>query len=180
MNTDQLTIDRINTGAHPFVQETLLCIYETASALITNPRVKLRFTCVQRSPQEQNRLYRQGRTAPGNIVTWVKAWGSYHQYGLAVDICLLIDRDGNGTFEQASWNVAKDWDGDGTADWMEVVQVFQNYGWDWGIITRSGKHIDKPHFQRTFGFTAAQLRKLPLCTQGFPLLPGANNIQKPA
>lgn len=26
----------------------------------------------------------------------------------------------------------KDFDGDGKADWMEVVAVFKKYGWEWG------------------------------------------------
>ncbi len=43
-----------------------------------------------RSPQRQKYLYAQGRTRPGSIVTYVKPWASFHQYGLAVDIVLFI------------------------------------------------------------------------------------------
>ena len=39
-----------------------------------------------RSPVRQAYLYSQGRTRPGKIVTYAKAWHSYHQYGLAVDM----------------------------------------------------------------------------------------------
>jgi peptidoglycan L-alanyl-D-glutamate endopeptidase CwlK len=170
MNKDQITIERIET-AHPFLRGALLCIYLESIALLTNPRVKLRFSCVIRTPEEQDHLYSKGRTIGGMVVTWVEAWGSFHQYGLAVDIVLLIDKDGNGTFEEASWNTAKDWDGDGVPDWLEVVEVFRKYGWDWGIINRRGKHIDKPHFQRTFGYTTTQLRKLPRDKDGYPIIP---------
>ena len=44
-----------------------------------------------RYPQRQNDLYAQGRTKPGNIVTYAKPWSSYHQYGLAVDFVLYIN-----------------------------------------------------------------------------------------
>jgi|GEM_PF-2985908 Soluble lytic murein transglycosylase and related regulatory proteins (some contain LysM/invasin domains) len=44
-----------------------------------------------RSPQRQQFLYSQGRTAPGDIVTNAKPWSSYHQYGLAADFVLFID-----------------------------------------------------------------------------------------
>ncbi len=39
-----------------------------------------------RSPVRQNFLYAQGRTTPGKIVTYARAWRSYHQYGLAADL----------------------------------------------------------------------------------------------
>ena len=39
-----------------------------------------------RSPQRQDHLYASGRTRPGKIVTGSRAWQSWHQYGLAVDI----------------------------------------------------------------------------------------------
>lgn len=39
-----------------------------------------------RSPERQERLYRQGRTAAGPVVTNARAWQSAHQYGLAVDV----------------------------------------------------------------------------------------------
>ncbi len=39
-----------------------------------------------RSPERQAFLFAQGRTRPGNKVTFADAWRSYHQYGLAVDL----------------------------------------------------------------------------------------------
>lgn len=44
-----------------------------------------------RTPQRQDQLYAQGRTAPGKIVTQATGWKSWHQYGVAVDIALLDD-----------------------------------------------------------------------------------------
>jgi peptidoglycan hydrolase-like protein with peptidoglycan-binding domain len=39
-----------------------------------------------RTMETQNALYEKGRTKPGSIVTYVKGGGSWHNYGLAVDI----------------------------------------------------------------------------------------------
>ena len=57
-------------------------------------------TCAWRSPAEQNRLYDQGRKAPGVIVTQATAFDSPHQFGLAVDLVRDID-DAPGI--QPSW-----------------------------------------------------------------------------
>lgn len=46
-----------------------------------------------RTPQRQRRLYAQGRTTPGDIVTKAKPWTSNHQYGLAADFVLFINGD---------------------------------------------------------------------------------------
>ena len=170
MNTDKITLDRINT-AHPALRSQLLTIYKEVAALLTNKRVMLRFTSVLRTHAQQDALYAQGRTAPGPVVTWVKGGGSYHNYGMAVDIVILMDRDGNGTFETASWDVAKDWDADGTPDWKEIVAVFERYEWQWGVFNRRGKRIDLPHFQRTLGYTTRQLAQMPKDAQGYPVLP---------
>lgn len=50
-----------------------------------------------RTPERQRFLYRQGRDMPGDRVTKAQPWGSYHQYGLAVDFVLYV----NGNW---SWN----------------------------------------------------------------------------
>ena len=45
-----------------------------------------------RSIPEQNLLYAQGRTTPGNIVTKARGGQSYHNQGLAIDFCFDKDR----------------------------------------------------------------------------------------
>ena len=114
-------------------------------------------TCTHRTEAEQLELYAQGRTKPGKIVTNAKGGQSYHNYGLAIDIVLLVDRDKNGSFETASWDAKTDFDGDGKADWIEVVAIFKRHGWEWGGDWR---FVDQPHFQKTFGFSIVQLRKM--------------------
>lgn len=149
---DQLSIDRAQ-GAHPKVREELIKIYHEANNRLGKAR--LRFAYVLRTFKEQEDLYKIGRTKKGSIVTNARGGQSYHNYGLAVDIVLLIDKDKNGTFETASWDTRADWDGDLVSDWMEVVEVFKKYGWEWG-----DKFKDLPHFQKTFGKTWRQLKEL--------------------
>jgi len=69
----------------------------------------------------------------------------------------LIDKDKNGTFETASWDVKTDFDGDGKADWMEIVTIFKRYGFEWG---GDWKFNDAPHFQKTFGKSINELAEL--------------------
>ena len=92
-------------------------------------------------------MYAQGRTKAGRIITQAKEGFSYHNYGMAIDIVII---DG----KSASWDIKKDFDGDGKADWIEVVQVFKEYGWEWGGDWR---FKDAPHFQKTLGYSVRSL-----------------------
>jgi len=105
---------------------------------------KCRFTSTYRTNFEQDRLFNQ---VPR--VTYAKGGESYHNYGLAVDICLI-----NGS--QASWDINTDYDKDGIRDWLEVVKVFESYNWVWGLKNAAGKHWDFPHFQKDYGFSIPQ------------------------
>lgn len=98
-------------GVHPFIVETL------------------------RSFERSNDLYAQGRTKLGDIVTNAKAGQSYHNYGLAIDFCLMIDGKMN-------WQV--------DANWRVVVNIFKKHGFSWGGDFKSIK--DYPHFEMTFGY----------------------------
>ena len=154
MGQDLISLQRINS-AHPKVRCELRTIYDEANNHLRKSR--LRFSFVLRTFAEQTALFAQGRTKPGSKVTNAKAGQSFHNYGLAVDIVLLYDSDGNGSFDKASWDVFKDWDNDGIADWQEVVKVFKKYGWEWGGDWR---FKDMPHFQKTFGRTWQDLKRL--------------------
>jgi peptidoglycan L-alanyl-D-glutamate endopeptidase CwlK len=89
---------------------------------------------------EQDALYAQGRTKPGDIVTKAKGGQSNHNYGFAVDIVLIIGG------KTASWDTAKDWDDDKKSDWMECVEIFKLHGWSWGGDWKKFK--DLPHFEK--------------------------------
>lgn len=156
MKPDNITLKRIDL-LHPIVREEGHKIYQEICDVLTGKAI-CRFSHTLRTFAEQNGLYAQGRTAPGGKVTNAKGGQSYHNYGLAIDIVLLKDTDGNGTYESASWETNVDFDGDGKKDWMEVVAIFEKYGWEWG--GRWAKFPDKPHFQKTLNKTTSDLLAL--------------------
>jgi peptidoglycan L-alanyl-D-glutamate endopeptidase CwlK len=149
---DKITLQRIEL-LHPAVREEVRQIYAEICAALKG-RAICRFAYTIRTYSEQDALYAQGRTLPGKIVTNAKGGKSYHNFGLAIDIVLLVDKDKNGTFESASWETNVDFDGDGKADWLEVVTIFKQHGWTWG---GDWKFTDNPHFEKTFGLSVNQL-----------------------
>lgn len=146
---DQVTLDRIKT-AHPKVRQELEAQYREINSLLPK-NCRLRFAYVFRTPEEQAALFRKRPK-----VTNANAWQSIHNYGLAFDIVLLYDNDGNGTFEEASWSLKKDIDNDKTPEWMEVTNYFKSKGWTWGGDWTSFK--DAPHFEKNFGLTWKQMK----------------------
>lgn len=155
---DQVTLDRIKL-LHPKLRDEATDLYhEICEAL--NGKVICRFSHTLRSFAEQDALYYSSRPPLNGLwKTNAKGGKSYHNYGLAIDIVLLLDKDGNGTNETALWDVKRDFDGDNQADWMEIVAIFKRYGWEWGGDW--GKPItDAPHFQKTLGHSVKQLLEL--------------------
>jgi peptidoglycan LD-endopeptidase CwlK len=92
---DKLTIERIEK-AHPLIREELKQYYLEVNKKLPKG-VRLRFSHVYRTNEEQDKLY-----AKRPKVTNAKGGQSIHNYGLAFDIVILFDKDGNGTFETAS------------------------------------------------------------------------------
>ena len=135
---DNHTQQRISK-LHPFVRQEVTTIIEECDAALTG-RAKIRITQGLRTIEEQNLLYAKGRTAPGKKVTNAKGGQSIHNYGFAVDICLIIDG------KTASWDTAKDWDDDQVSDWQECVDIFKKHGWNWGGDWKTFK--DLPHFDK--------------------------------
>lgn len=150
---DKITLNRIKL-IHPSLVDEVNNIYKEICEALKG-RAICRFAYTLRTFAEQDALYAQGRTKRGAKVTNAKGGQSYHNYGLAIDIVLLVDKDKNGTFESASWETNVDFDGDGKADWQEVVEIFKRYGWAWGGDWR---FVDKPHFEKPLGKNIAQLK----------------------
>ena len=146
---DQITLNRIDKLSIR-VKEEALQIYKDICEALTG-RAICRFTHTLRTNAEQNMLYAQGRTTKGKIVTNAKGGQSYHNYGLAIDICLIIDG------KEASWDTLKDYDGDHMSDWQEIVRIFKMYGWEWG---GDWKFKDAPHFQKTLGMSIKDWQRL--------------------
>ncbi|MCQ4154533.1 M15 family metallopeptidase [Riemerella anatipestifer] len=152
---DKITLQRIEL-LHPKLREEAKAIYKEICEALTGNAI-CRFTHTLRTFKEQNDLYAIGRTKKGRRVTNARGGQSYHNYGLAIDICLLVDKDGNGTYETAVWDTKADFDNDKIADWQEIVAIFKRYGWTWGGDWR---FTDPPHFQKTFGKSIADLQGL--------------------
>lgn len=157
---DKISIERIKT-MHPRLRGELRKIFDEANEVLTG-KALLRFAYTLRTFAEQDALYAQGRTAKGAKVTNAKGGQSYHNYGLACDIVLIKDNNGDGMFETASWETTIDFDGDNKADWMEVKDIFTKYGWAWG---GDWKFTDKPHFEKTFGYSTSQLYQKKISNQ---------------
>lgn len=147
---DQITIERIAL-AHPKIRKQLLQDYKDANNLL-GKYVRLRFAYVYRSPEEQHKLFLKRPK-----VTNSDSWQSIHQYLLAFDIVLLLDKDKNGTFEAITYDMIKDFDLDKTPDWKEVTQLFLSRGYTNGFIS-NGKKWDYPHFQKDFGLNWRQMK----------------------
>jgi peptidoglycan L-alanyl-D-glutamate endopeptidase CwlK len=150
MKQDAITLKRIDL-LHPILREEVKTMYDEICESLTG-RAVCRFSHTLRTDKEQDELYAQGRTKPGKKVTNAKGGQSYHNYGLAFDIVLIIDN------KEASWDTLKDFDGDKTADWQEVVKIAKKYGWEWGGDWPKFK--DAPHFQKTFGKKVSELKVL--------------------
>jgi peptidoglycan L-alanyl-D-glutamate endopeptidase CwlK len=145
---DKITLERINL-IHPVLRNEVNEIYQEICKVLTD-NVRCRFTHTLRTFAEQDALFAQGRTKPGSIVTNARSGRSWHNYGMAIDIVLLIDKNRDGVFESVSYDTKADFDSDGKRDWIEVVNIFKEYGWEWGGDWR---FVDAPHFQKTMGQT---------------------------
>lgn len=156
---DKPTRQRID-ALHPSVRSEIEIIVDLCNIALSG-KAKIRITQGLRTDAEQASLYNQGRTAPGPKVTNAKAGQSIHNYGFAVDICLIIDE------KVASWDTAKDWDNDGVADWMECVAIFARHGWEWGGSWKTFK--DMPHFEKK-GLTWQNLSKLKKDKSGYVII----------
>lgn len=146
---DSVSIPRVR-ALHPAVSTE---VFQTIDEIEARwpPTIAVRIVQGLRTIEEQNALYAQGRTKPGNIVTNARGGSSFHNYGLAIDFAILYDKDSNGKFEVLSWDINYDFDKDGKKDWMEVVEAFKFKGWKWGGDWTSIK--DNPHLEKTFGCT---------------------------
>ena len=98
--------------------------------------------CTYRSPEEQNDLYAQGRTAPGRIVTSARAGESFHNWGLAFDFVPLVAG-------KPAWNDA--------AKYAQAGRLAESVGLEWAGRWQ-GKLRETAHCQYTGGLSLAQIR----------------------
>jgi peptidoglycan L-alanyl-D-glutamate endopeptidase CwlK len=100
-----------------------------------------------RSPARQDALYAQGRTAPGNIVTGVRGGNSYHNHGVAFDICPVS------CINKHNWD-------DSNPVWKKMGEIGKQFGFEWGGDWT--KLCDQPHFQvKRSDFSISSLKSAP-------------------
>ncbi|NBP02784.1 MAG: M15 family peptidase [Proteobacteria bacterium] len=101
-----------------------------------------------RTWEEQAKIYAQGRTAPGKIVTNAKPGYSNHNFGIAVDMGVFKEGkylDGSKLSEAEMFH-------------RKAAMIAEKYGIEWGGSWKSFK--DYPHFEYKTGKALAQLRQL--------------------
>ncbi|AKM20737.1 M15 family metallopeptidase [Geobacillus stearothermophilus] len=129
------------SGLHPLVADKARALIRKAY----EEGIYIIITQGFRTVEEQNRLYALGRTKPGRIVTNARGGYSYHNFGLAFDVCVCNVFKGTLI---PSWSLDR--------RWFRVGQIGKSLGLEWGGDWKSFK--DYPHFQYTFGLSLAQLR----------------------
>jgi peptidoglycan L-alanyl-D-glutamate endopeptidase CwlK len=111
------------------------------SALLAAENIYIRVTQGLRTWKEQDQLFAQGRTAPGQKVTNAKGGESFHNFGLAVDV-VPDDAEVDNKFTP-DWNVSH-------PSWKRIVELGQSIGLTSGALWRS--RPDWPHFELTGRF----------------------------
>lgn len=109
-----------------------------AVALLDRAPYELAITSAFRSVDEQDRLYAQGRTAPGPIVTSLRGGQSWHQARLAFDVAPIAEATGRPF-----------WPND-PALWTAIGEAGESVGLRWG-----GRWLppDLPHFEHRGGLS---------------------------
>ena len=145
---DKASDNRI-ASLHPYVQNQMKAFVLKAKLRFD---VDLRVVQGYRTFEEQDKLYAQGRTAPGSIVTKTRGGFSNHNFGLAVDVV---------PFENGKLN----WE---TKNYPLIGTIGKSVGLEWGGDWKS--IVDRPHFQNMFVYSLKQLRNLPKDNKGLPIL----------
>ena len=104
----------------------------------------------------QDELYAQGRTLPGKIVTNARGGDSLHNFGLASDWVLdgQVEKPGI----QWSWDTMTDFNADGRSDWMQMGEIAESCGLEWG--GRWKRFPDLPHIENRYGLTLAEIKEI--------------------
>lgn len=142
-----IRIDR--TKLHPWLNYKLTLLLKQCA----KKGIYLIITQGFRSKAEQDALYAQGRTKKGSIVTNAKGsdYSSQHQWGIAFDIALKYDVDGDGQVTDDTYN------NKGIKNVAKIAKS-KKVGLAWGGDWVSP--VDTPHFYLgKWGDTPAKLKR---------------------
>ncbi len=134
MSQSRRFIDRLDPSIRSMAEEVLIRAHAQGIDLVITQGL--------RTNEEQARLYAQGRTAPGPIVTNAPPGSSWHNFGLAFDVAVL--KDGKAT-----------WPND-VGLWNQIGAIGKAAGLGWGGDFTSIK--DRPHFEYHPGISLAMAR----------------------
>jgi peptidoglycan L-alanyl-D-glutamate endopeptidase CwlK len=144
-NLQAQAVPRLNAASEARLAEINPQLANRIRAMAADLRaqgINVMVTSGYRSFAEQNALYAQGRTKPGNIVTNARGGQSLHNYGLAVDVVPI------GANGQPNWNVPN-------STWQKIGAAGKRQGMEWGGDWTS--FVDRPHFQMTAGRSISSL-----------------------
>ncbi len=122
------TVIKLSDDLLPLVRRKRDELVAMAEAAFTPIRV----TSEYRSIADQDKLYAHGRTTSGNVVTNAKGGESFHNYGVAFDVC---------------FDSATPYEG----NWQFIGALGEKIGLEWG--GRWADFKDEPHFQLRLGHT---------------------------
>lgn len=129
---DPSNITRINL-LHPKVANLFRQFIEKAEEQLN---ITVFVVSTLRSFEEQQAEYDKGRTKPGAVVTWSPPGSSYHNYGLAADIC---------PFKHEAQGL--DWH----YDFSKLAPIAAEFGITWGGNFPALKK-DADHFENKMGY----------------------------
>lgn len=115
---------------HPEIRKLVSNCIDICNKELTG-NAKVLITHGFRNFEEQNILYKKKPK-----VTNAKGGQSLHNYGLAIDFCLVIYD------KEVSWNILKDYDYDAVADWLEVINIFGKHGFSSGRGYNDECHLE--------------------------------------
>lgn len=127
-----MPLDSISIARLQLVNPSLSRIVNAMAEFLDQEQISFRVTQGFRTWAEQDALFAQGRTIPGQIVTHAKGGESWHNLGCAIDFVPMKAGD-------PVWN---------TSDpaWKRIIAIGKS------MLLTSGMnwtHPDEPHFQYT-------------------------------
>lgn len=141
--TQQTSVARINT-LHPQLISPAMEVYTSC----LRDKIPIHIIWAYRSNEEQNTMFKYGRTVPGKVITTNRPGYSAHNYRMALDFCLFA----NGKMQR--WEDIENikywrW------CWIKVIKRFEERGWTSGF--RKQYDYDPGHVENLLGKTISEL-----------------------